>query len=160
MNWAPPTTAPAPESDDERRGLSAVPAAAWLALLGSTLILFAAVAVVASNWNTIGQGLRVAGLLVVTGGLLGIAERARSLVPTTAGIIAHVGTALVAFVGVALMSLLGFTWPACIVVGGLALVGSTQIQAARWRRVTMHIGQVAGFALAATGLGALSGTTA
>lgn len=170
MNWAPPTIdastppppapPPPPESDEERRGLSAVPAAAWIALLGSTLILFAAAAVVASNWSTIGQGFRVAGLAAVTVFLLMVAERSRNLVPTTAGIIAHVGTYLVAFLGIAVMSLFGFTWPTCLVVGGAALVLATQVGAARWRRVTMHLGQVAGFAMVATGLGALAGTTA
>ncbi len=162
MNWAPPTIdAPPPtdESETERRGLSAVPAATWIALLGSALILFAAVAVVASNWDTIGQSFRVAGLALATGVLLVGAERTRRVVPATASIVAHVGTYLVPFVGIAVMSLFGFTWPTCLAVGGAALIVTTHVQAERWRRVTMHLAQVAGFALAATGLAALTGTT-
>ncbi len=170
MNWAPPTIdappPPAPdpqptppESEAERRGLSAVPAAAWIALLGSALILVAAVAVAASNWDTIGQSFRFAGLAFVTGGLLLASERFRRVVPATASIVAHVATYLVPFVGIAVMSLFGFTWPSCLLVGGAALIAATHVQADRWRRVTMHIAQVAGFALAATGLAALTDTT-
>lgn len=176
MNWAPPhVTIPPPdtssdspepvdtvcdESPAERRHRSAVPAAAWIALLGSALILIAAAAVVASNWSAIGEGLRVAGLIAVTAALLVIAERSRVLVPTTAGIIAHAGTFLVAFTGIAAMSAFGFTWPVCLVVGGGAVIVATELQARRWRKITMHLGQVAGFATAATGIAALAGTTA
>lgn len=149
-----------PESAEDRRRLSAVPAAAWIALLGSALVLAAAIAVVASNWSAIGQTFRVAGLAVATGGLLVLAHRMRPVVPTTAGIIAHVGTFLTASVGIATMSLFGFTWPLCLAVGGGALIAATELQAVGWRRETMHLGQVAGFAMAATGVAALAGTTA
>lgn len=175
MNWPPPppavdssdatdTSPPQPpspaEPDSERRRNSATPAAAWIALLGSGLVLVAAVAVVASSWDTIGQSLRVAGLSAVTGLLLLLAERARPLVPTTAGIVAHAGTCLTGFAAIAVMSLFGFTWPACLVVGGLTIAGATAFQAPRWKRVTMHAAQVGGLAIAATGAAALLDTTA
>lgn len=172
MNWAPPTfeptveptaeptAEPAPESDADRRGLSAVPAAAWIGLLGGALLLVAAVAVVAGNWNAIGEGLRVAGLAAATIGLLAAAGRLRPVVPTTAGIIAHVGTFLTASVAVSALSVFGVTWPGCLLAGGAMLIVATELQALRWRRVTMHLAQVAGWAMAATGAAALLGTTA
>lgn len=164
MNWPAPSTLPPPaseptETDAERRGLSAVPVAAWLSLLGSVLLLLAAIAVVAGNWDAIGRGLRVAGLVAGTAALLVGSERLRRLVPTTAGVIAHVGTYLTAFVGIATVSLLGAAWPTCIVVGGAALVAATAVQAGRWRRITMHLAQVVGFGLIATGAAALLDTT-
>ncbi|NNE12187.1 MAG: hypothetical protein HKN41_08085, partial [Ilumatobacter sp.] len=179
MNWAPPHSPtppvdepsdepppdatraePEPEPDVDRLRNSAAPAAAWIAVLGSGLVLVAAIAVVASNWDTIGQSLRVAGLLAVTGGLLLLAERARSLVPTTAGIVAHAATFLTGFAAIAVLSLFGFTWPACLLVGGGVIALATALQAPRWTRVTMHIGQVGGLAVAATGAAALLDTTA
>ena len=175
MTWAPPTydhlhddDSPLPtpprgepiETDEERRGLSAVPAAVWIALLGSTLLLTAAVAVVASNWSTIGQGARVAGLVVVTVGLLICAERLRALAPSSSSIIAHVATYLTASVGIATLSVFGVTWPGCLLAGGAVLIAATEVQSARWRRITMHLAQIAGWAMAATGAAALLGTTA
>ena len=175
MNWAPPTVdhhldhdsppdAPGrhepTETDAERRGLSAVPAAVWIALLGSTLLLTAAIAVVASNWSTIGQGARVAGLVIVTVGLLLGAERLRALAPSSSSIIAHVGTYLTASVGIATLSVFGVTWPGCLLAGGAVLIMATDLQAPRWRRITMHLAQIAGWAMASTGAAALLGTTA
>ncbi len=169
MTWAPPTTppdassntaTPPPETDAERRRLSAVPAAAWIALLGSALVLAAAAAVVATNWDTIGRSVRVAGLVAATAGLVIAAERLRSLVPTSASIIAHAGTALTASVGIAMLSLFGVTWPGCLLAGGVVLIVATEFQAGRWRRVTMHLAQIAGWAIAATGAAALLGTSA
>ena len=170
MNWAPPdslssddiapatTTPESPpagsdatgETDAERRRLSAVPAAAWIALLGSALVLAAAVAVVATNWDTIGRSVRVAGLVAATAGLAIAAERLRSLVPTSASIIAHAGTALTASVGIATLSLFGVTWPGCLLAGGAVLIVATDFQAGRWRRVTMHLTQIAGWAIGST----------
>ncbi|MDW3213273.1 MAG: hypothetical protein R8G01_04690 [Ilumatobacteraceae bacterium] len=162
MNWPPPTVdpVPVPETDAERRGLSAVPAAAWIGLLGGALLLVAAVAVVASNWNTIGESVRVAGLAGVTVGLLIAARRLRPMAPTTAGIVAHVGTLLTASVGISALSVVGVTWPGCLLLGGVTLIVATELQATRRRRATMHLAQIAGWATAATGAAALLGTTA
>lgn len=177
MNWAPPTIpthrlAERPEREitdggrssgeagDERRGLGAVPAAAWVGLLGGALLLTAAVGVVAGHWSAIGQGARVAGLFAVTAGLLAVAHRLRPALPTTSEIVAHVGTFLTGTVGIALLSMFGATWPVCITVGGGILVAATGAQAGRWRATTMHLGQVAGSAMLATGIAALAGTTA
>lgn len=148
------------ETPEERRRLSAVPAAAWVAVLGGVLVLLAAAIVVASNWDSLGSGMRLAGLVLGTVGLLAAAERLRQLVPTTAGIVAHVGTFLTAACGIAGMSLFGFTWPTCLLVGGAIAVAATEYQARRWERSAFHVGQVAAIAMASTGLAALTGTTA
>jgi hypothetical protein len=156
----PPNGAVDEDTPDERRRLSAVPAAAWVALLGGALVLLAAAIIVASTWDSIGQSFRFAGLAVGTAGLTAVAERLRRLVPTTAGIIAHVAAFLVGPIGIAGMSLLGYTWPTCLLVGGAAAVIATEVQARRWDRETFHVGQVVAIALVATGLAALTGTTA
>ena len=131
-----------------------------MALLGAALVLIAAGIVVASNWDASGPALRFAAILLVTAGLTWTAERLRPLTPTTSGVIAHLGAFLAAPVGVAGVSMLGATWPLCLVVGGALAIGATEVQGRRWQRSTLHAGQVVAWSLAATGLAALSGTTA
>ncbi len=122
-------------------------------------MLLAAAIVVVSNWDTIGRSFRFAGFALATAGLIAVAERLRSTVPTSAGIIAHVGAFLTAGVGIAGLSLFGVTWPTCLLVGGLIAVVATEIQSRRWEVQTFLLGQVAGVSMAATGLGDLTGTT-
>jgi hypothetical protein len=148
------------ESADERRRRSAVPAAAWVAIVGGALVLLAAGVVVATNWDALGRSIRFGGLLLVTGAIVAIAERLRRTAPTTAGIIAHVGAFLAAPIGIAAMSLFGSTWPTCLVVGGAIALAATEIQARRWKCTTFLVGQVAAAAIAAIGVAALTGTTA
>ncbi len=157
-----PSSPPAPsptESDDEHRRLSAVPAAAWVGLVGGALVLLAAAIVVVSSWDTIGRSVRFAGFVAGTTALLAIAERLRSVVPTSGGIIAHVGTFLTAGVGIAGLSLFGVTWPTCLVAGGLIAVVATEVQAQRWQRQTFRLGQIAGLCMFATGAADLTGAT-
>jgi hypothetical protein len=151
---------PSAETQAERRSLSAVPAAAWVAQVGCALVLVASAILVASSWDAIGRGFRFAGLVVGTARLIAAAERLRRGVPTTAGIVAHLGTFLGAPVGIAATSLLGFTWPTCLAVGGLLAIVATEVQARRWQRTTFHIGQVAAVGMAATGIAAVTSTTA
>lgn len=139
--------------------LGAVTPAAWVATVGGALVLLAAAIVVVGNWDAIGRSVRVAGLVLGTVGLIATSERLRRVVPSTASIIAHVGTFLTATVGIAAMSLAGFTWPACLAVGGVVAIIATQLQMPRWPRGAFGAGQVAAIALAATGVGVLTGTT-
>ncbi len=154
---APPL--PPPESAGERRRRSAVPAAAWVAIVGGALVLVAAGILVVSTWDTLGRGIRFAGLVLATGGLLFASERLRRLVPTSADVIAHVGTFLTAAIGIAGMSLFEFTWPTCLLAGGALAAVASEYQARRWRSTTLHLGQVIAISLAATGLGEITGTT-
>lgn len=175
MNWPAPTVEPLPapppmpgeppdpighQPSELRRLLRAVAPATWVALLGATLVLVAAGIVVAGSWSSAGPAIRFAALVVASAVLAWGAERLRTLVPTSAGVIAHVAAFLVAPAGIAGASLLGATWPLCLLVGGSAAVAATELQARRWGRMTLHAGQVAALAIAATGLAALSGTTA
>ncbi len=159
----PPLAVPAPTDRSEPAGgpglLATTAPAMWVGLVGGTLVLLAAAIVVVSNWSTIGRSVRFAGFVVVTAALIALAERLRRVVPISAGIIAHVGSFLTAGVGIAGLSLLGATWPACLVVGGVIAVTTTEIQARRWQRSTFRSGQIAGLAMAATGLAALTETT-
>ena len=45
-------------------------------------------------------------------------------------------------------------------VGGALAIGATEVQGRRWQRSTLHAGQVVASSLAATGVAALTGTTA
>ena len=107
-----------------------------------------------------GPAIRFAVILFVAVGLTWAAERLRPLVPTTAGVIAHVGAFLPAPVGIAGASMLGATWPLCLLIGGALAIATTELAGRRWQRSTLHAGQVGAIALAATGFAALTGTTA
>ena len=175
MNWPAPTLLPPPdtghpppdalrshsdpESESDRRRLSAIPAATWVALIGGALVLLAAAIVVVSNWDTIGRSFRFAGFAAVTVILIWAGERLRPSVPTSAGSIAHVGAFLTGGIGIAGLSLFGVTWPTCLLVGGAIVAGATEVQATRWRTRTFLLGQIAGLSIAATGVADLTGTT-
>ena len=128
-----------------------------MAVVGGALVLVAAAIVVVGNWDAIGRGARVAGLALGTGALLLVSERCRTATPLTASIIAHVGTFLTSTVGIAAMSLFGFTWPACLAVGGTLAAAATQVQRSRWAGDAFATGQVVALAIAATGVAALIG---
>ncbi len=97
-----------------------MPAAAWVALLGGALVLTASVVVMTNNWDALGRSVRLAALTAGVAAVLWASERLRQIVPTTAGIVAHVGTFLTVPFGIAAVSLFGGTWPYCLVVGGVA----------------------------------------
>jgi hypothetical protein len=136
-----------------------VPAAAWVALLGGALVLTASVVVMTNNWDALGRSVRLAVLTAGVAAVVWASERLRHIVPTTAGIVAHVGTFLTVPFGIAAVSLFGGTWPYCLVVGGVAGALLTEFQAERWRADTMRAGQIVAVALASTGLGAITSTT-
>ncbi len=150
-----PSITEPPETPEQRRERSARAAAAWVAGVGGTLVLIAALVVVTSNWEAIGPVLRFAGLLTGSIGLSLIAERVRLLVPTTASITAQLVALLSVPVGVAGAAMLGQPWPVCLVVGGALGVLATQIQAARWNASALLIAQVGAIALAVTGAATL-----
>jgi hypothetical protein len=164
MNWPapevlqPPTTPSEPdEGPAERLARSGRPAATWVALLGGSLILVAATSIVVSSWDTVGRSLRAAGLVLAAAVMLVAAERLRRLAPVTANIVAHVGTFLVAAVGIAAMSLGGFTWPACLLVGGVVALAAVTLQRDRWTPEVFRASQVIAVSMAATGLAATAG---
>jgi hypothetical protein len=136
-----------------------VPAAAWVGLLGGALVLTASVVVMTNNWDALGRSVRLAALTAGVAAVLWASERLRHIVPTTAGIVAHVGTFLMVPFGIAAVSLFGGTWPYCLVAGGVAGALVTEFQSERWRAKTMRAGQIVAVALASTGLGALTSTT-
>ncbi|HWL43479.1 MAG TPA: hypothetical protein VNQ73_11090 [Ilumatobacter sp.] len=170
MSWNPPTaqlpppaahSAPTPpETPAERRARSAASAAAWVGLLGAALVLTAAAVVLTNGWPGSGKLIRAAALTLGAAGATAIAERFRRSVPVTAAIDAHLGAFLVAAAGIAGGSLLGYEWPVCLAVGGLAAIAATEYQSRRWRPDTMLAGQVVAVCLAATGGGALTPATA
>lgn len=171
MNWPAPLPPPetsdprgdapcddpdAPDGRPVRRGL---PPATWIALLGGALILIAAASIVVTSWDTIGRSVRVAGLVLATTVLLVVSERLRRSVPATSNVMAHVGTFLTGSIGIAGMSLAGFTWPACLLVGGLTALAASALQSRRWEPELFLASQVVSISIAATGLAALTGTT-
>ena len=89
------------EPSELRVLLRTVPPAAWIALLGATLVLGAAGIVVANSWDRWGAyaaELRALALVVLTVALAWVSERLRHAVPTTAAVVAHVATFLVVIV--------------------------------------------------------------
>jgi hypothetical protein len=136
-----------------------VPAAAWVALLGGALVLTSSVVVMTNNWDALGRSVRLAALTAGVAAVLWASERLRPIVPTTAGIVAHVGTFLTVPFGIAAVSLFGGTWPYCLVAGGVAGALLTEFQSERWRADTMRAGQIVAVALASAGLGAITSTS-
>lgn len=143
-----------------RRLLGAVPPAAWVALLGAALVMIAAGIVVSSSWGAYGPTVRALAIALVTGALAWASERGRQLVPVSAAVTAHVATFLAAPLGIAIASMFGATWPLCLLVGGVLAVAATEFQGRRWPGTVLHAGQVGAISLAATGLAAITGTTA
>ncbi len=122
--------------------------------------MIAAGIVVTSSWGAHAPAVRALAIVIVAGGLAWVSERGRVLVPVSAAVTGHVATFLVAPSGVAVAAAFGATWPLCLLVGGTLLAAATEIQARRWSGPALHAGQVVGVALAATGLAAVTGTTA
>jgi hypothetical protein len=149
-----------PYGGELRRLIAAVSPAAWVALLGGALVLTSAGIVLSGDWGSAGPILRFVALLLTAAGLSVGAQRIRVIAPNTAGITAHVGTFLSAAVGVSGTSMFGYAWPTCLLVGGVLAAAATEVQASRWGASTMHAGQTVAIAIAATGLAALTGTTA
>ncbi|HVE18067.1 MAG TPA: DUF2157 domain-containing protein, partial [Ilumatobacteraceae bacterium] len=149
-SWPPPTDP----------GRASRPVAAWLAIAGSSLLLVAAVVVVASRWQQIPQSLRFTGLLTALVLITALAEQIRRSAPTTARVIAHLVPAIAVTVGIAAGATATQPWPVCIVIGGLLGAVTTEVQKRRWASPRMAIIAAIGVILAACGVAAETGVPA
>jgi hypothetical protein len=149
-SWSPPT-----EPRQANR-----PVAAWLAIAGSSLLLVAAVVVVASRWQQIPQSLRFTGLLTALVLIAALAEQVRRWAPTTARVIAHLVPGIAVTVGVAAGATATQPWPVCIIIGGLLGAVTTEVQKHRWASPRMAIIAAIGVILAACGVAAETGVPA
>jgi hypothetical protein len=130
------------------------PVAAWLAIAGSSLLLVAAIVVVASRWQQIPQGLRFTGLLTALVLIAALAEQIRRSVPTTARVIAHLVPAIAVTVGIAAGATATQTWPVCLIIGGLLGAVATEVQKRRWASPRMAIIAAIGVILGGCGVAA------
>ncbi|HEX3087435.1 MAG TPA: DUF2157 domain-containing protein, partial [Ilumatobacteraceae bacterium] len=139
----PPPTIPVPP-DPMPRDPGEPPAtpgnaAAWLAIAGASLLLVAAVVVVASQWQQIPQAVRLTGLLTALVLITALAEQIRRAAPTTAVVIAHLVPAVAITAGIAAGGTATQPWPVCIFVGGILGVATTEVQKHRWASPRMAI---------------------
>lgn len=160
--WVRPEVPPARSAitERERRWWTGVPTAVWIGLVGSTLILAASMFVVVARWDSIGRGLRSIGVAAITVGLILAAYRLKRVTPTMASIIVHLGAALTTMVGIAVVSMFGLTWPTCIAVGGAVGFGVCAWLERTWQPSRFAYIEVANVVASATGLAALTRTTA
>ena len=140
---------------DDARQRSARPAAAWLSVCGCTLLMVAAIIVVAGQWETIPPLARFAGLVAAASAVFAIADHFRRRMPITARVTAHFAACLAAPVGVAGAATLHQTWPVCILAGGAACLVAAEVQAVRWRAARLLWVAAAATALGLAGLAVL-----
>ncbi len=155
--WPAPARSTLPDHD---RRLPRLSAAGWLAATGASLLLVAAVIVVAGNWESIDPVVRFSGLVASLLAVYFAAETGRRRFPSTSTSLATLAACLTAPVGVAAAATLGQPWPVCTVVGGVAAFVATAVQSRRWNVVPLKAATVVAFGLAAVGCSALTGIPA
>lgn len=165
----PPPTAPPPTSDTPPpsapapRRTPTVPQLSgpgWLAATGATLLLVAAVVVVAGQWSAIGPTTRFAGLVGALVAVYFAAEAARARIPTTATSLAVLAACVTAPVGIAAVAALDGSWPICIAIGGGAALVACELQSRRWHVRTLKAATVGATMLLIAGLAVLTGVPA
>jgi hypothetical protein len=151
--WPAPTPLDPPAPD---RHLPQLSAAGWLAASGASLLLVAAIIVVAGNWRTIDPVVRFSGLVASLLAVYFAAEASRRRFPTTSTSLATLAACLTAPVGVAAAATLGQPWSVCTLVGGVAALVATEVQSRRWKVAPLQAATVVAFGLAAVGLAAVT----
>ncbi|MGB3734865.1 MAG: hypothetical protein WA964_07915 [Ilumatobacter sp.] len=147
----PPTPSP---GADTQPGLR-LSGPGWLAATGATLLLVAAVVVVAGQWSTIGPTARFAGLVGALFAVYFAAESSRVRIPTTATSLAVLAACVTAPVGIAAVAALDGRWPTCIMIGGGAALVACELQSRRWQVRTLKAATVAATLLFLAGLSVL-----
>ena len=127
----------------------------WLAATGATLLLVAAIVVVAGQWSAIGPTARFAGLVGALFAVYFAAEASRTRIPTTATSLAVLAACVTAPVGVAAISALDGRWPLCITIGGGAALVACELQSRRWQVRTLKAATVAATVLLVAGAAVL-----
>lgn len=127
----------------------------WLAATGATLLLVAAVVVVAGQWSVIGPTARFAGLVGALFAGYFAAEASRSRIPTTATWLAVLAACVTAPVGIAAVAALEGRWPLCITVGGAAALLACELQSRRWTVRTLKAATVVATGLLVAGASVL-----
>ena len=153
--FAPPDTPVQAPPEPKPSLASNRPLAAWLAIAGSSLLLIAAIVVVASQWHQIPQSIRFCGLLCAAVLIAALAEAIRTVAPTTAVVIAHLVPAIAATVGIAAGATFHLHWPWCIAIGGVLAATVTEVQKRRWASPPMAIIAAFGLVLALSGASAI-----
>lgn len=132
----------------------------WLAATGATLLLVAAVVVVAGQWSAIGPTARFAGLVGALFATFFAAEALRVRIPTTATSLAVLAACVTAPVGIAAVAALGGRWPLCIAVGGGAALLACELQSRRWEVRTLEAATVAATLVSLAGISAITAVPA
>ena len=127
----------------------------WLAATGATLLLVAAIVVVAGQWSSIGPTARFAGLIGALFAVYFSAESARERIPTTATALAVLAACVTAPVGIAAVAAFGARWPVCIAIGGASALVACELQSRRWEVRTLKVATVAATLLFVAGLSVL-----
>ncbi len=125
---APPTGPRPDQAGDERR----VPAAAWVAAVGASLVLAAAAVLVVGSWNDIRPEIKLAGLVAVNAVAAAAAIALRPFLPVVSRTLAHLAAAMAVPSGVAVLAAAGRPWPEAVLAGGAAGVTACLFQSRRW----------------------------
>lgn len=151
----PSTPAAPPAPTPPRPPLAAGHAAGWLATIGAGLLLVAASLVVTSRWTAIPDPVKALGLMVATCLIVWVGEATRRSVPTTSGIVAHLGASISTPAAIAVTAAAGGTWPVCVMVGGVTGVVVNDLQYRRRHGLLMPAAQTVATILGLAGVAAL-----
>jgi len=134
--------------------------ALWVAATGAFLILAAATVFVATRWDDIPEGAKLAVLVGLTGAAVLIGDRVRAKLPATGTALFHLGALLIPVDGAALALRIGLDWPELLFATGLLSVGALSLLASRSHSAVLAAAAAAGVVATTAGLGAMTGVPA
>jgi hypothetical protein len=130
--------------------------AAWLAGVGSLLVMVAAVTSTIAQWASISIPQRLAMLVAIHAALIAGSVFGRKSLPSVSTVVAYLGSALFIATGISTTAALGGSWRTCIVVGGTAVIVAAEGFSRWWKQRLMVALDVAGVALVCAGVAAIS----
>ena len=125
------------------------------AICGAALVMAAAISSTTATWADVPIGLRLAGIIGLTALIAFGAERARSTIPASARVLAHLGAALALPTVVSAVATAHGSWRVCTLVAGIAGAAALELQGRRWSSMFMHGAEVAAAVVGAAGGAAL-----
>src|SRR5262245_11957699 len=93
--------------------------ATWVAATGAFLLLAAAAVFAATRWSDIPAAVKLAVLVLITGGCVYGGDRLRATLPATGNALFHLGVLMVPVNGAAIGVHAGLDWPQLLLLNGL-----------------------------------------
>jgi hypothetical protein len=134
--------------------------ATWVAATGAFLLLAAATMFVATRWDQIPDGAKLAALVGITGACVLAGDRLRKSLPATGNALFHLGALLIPIDVVALGMRTSMSWQELLLVDGLISTALLAICAWRASSVVLAATASAGVLVSAGGIAAVTGIPA